>query len=116
MKFSFQKSVLHWLARLKKASIAKRASNVMTQTNKLEWRTIAFFKRVSLQYSKTTFLKRKLHSLYFSQNMLVVSETRRVPVICILFLDYVRFAIRVPHQTLKFVFVSLFPNDFLRLL
>ena len=48
-------------------------SNVMTQTNKPEWLTIAFFKCVSLQYSKITFLKRKLylHSLYISQNMLI---------------------------------------------
>ena len=54
----------------------------MTQKNKPEWRTIAFFKHVSLQYSKTTFLKRKLylHSLYFSQN-------RKF---CILFFDFTR--------------------------
>ena len=66
-----------------------------TQTNKPEWQTIAFFKRVSLQYYETTFLKRKLylHSLYFSQNMLMLSEPRRVLVICILFLDFARFAI-----------------------
>ena len=49
---------------------------------KTEWLPIAFFKRVSLQYSTTTFLKRKfsLHSLYFSQNMLMLSEPRRAPV------------------------------------
>ena len=50
----------------------------MTQTNKPVWRTIAFYKHVSLQYAKTTFLKQTLYlrSLYFSQNMLV-------PVVCI---------------------------------
>ena len=54
--------------------------------------SLAFFKRVSLQYSKITFQKQKpyLHSLYFSQNMLILSEPRRVPVICNLFLDFAR--------------------------
>ena len=74
----------------------------MTQTNKFqdsdkqpEWETFSIFRRVSFQYSKTTFLKRKLylHSLYFSQNMLTLSVPRRVPVICILFLDFACFAI-----------------------
>ena len=42
-----------------------------TQSNKAEWLTMAFFKRAGLQYSKATFLKRKLylHSLYFSQKL-----------------------------------------------
>ena len=40
--------------------IEKRASDVMTQTNEPQWRTIAFFKRISLQYFKTTFLKRRI--------------------------------------------------------
>ena len=84
--------------------IAKRAvdvilrqTNFKTQTNKPEWRTIAFLKRVSPQYSKTTFLKRKLHlhSLYSSQNMLMLSELSRVPVICILFLDFARNGLSV---------------------
>ena len=33
------------------------------------------------------------HFPYFSHNMLMLSEPRRVPVICILFLEFVRFAI-----------------------
>ena len=79
----------------------------MTQTNKPEWRTIAFFKRVSLQYSKTKFLKRKLylHSLYFSQNTLMLSEPRRVSAICILFLDFARF---VTHAKKSFWSLELF--------
>ena len=53
---------LAWgVMKFKDGSIAKRPSDVMPQTNKPVWRTIAFFKRVSLQYSKTTFLKRKLY-------------------------------------------------------
>lgn len=64
----------HW------SCIAKCESDIMTQTNKLqdsnklEWQTIAFLKCVSLQYSKTMFLKRKLKllSLCFSQDKLVV--------------------------------------------
>ena len=36
-----------------------------------------------------------LHSLYFSQNMLMWSEPLWVPVICILFLEFAHFAIRV---------------------
>ena len=88
----------------KKCNSAARAwrHNSDKQTSRLrqtnpEWQTIAFFKRVSLQYSKTTFSTRKLylHSLYFSQNMLMLSEPGRVPVICILFLDFTRFAIPV---------------------
>ena len=75
-----------------RSQIAKRA-------RRHDWRTTAFFKRVivSLQYSKTTFLKRKLYlySLYFSPNILMLSEPRRVPVICIRFLDCARFAIRL---------------------
>ena len=73
----------------------KRVSDVTTQTNKPERQRIAFFKLISLQFSKTMFLKRKLclHSLNFSQSMLMLSEPRRVPVICILFLGFVCFAI-----------------------
>ena len=43
-----------------------------------------------------TLVKRKLrlHSLYFPQNTLMLTESRGNSVICILFLDYVRFAIR----------------------
>ena len=44
---------------------------------------------------KTFFFKGKLllHSLYFSQNTLMLSDTRGVQVICILFLDLARFVI-----------------------
>ena len=90
--------------------IAKRGSDVMTQTNKPECGTIAFFKHESLQYSKTTFLKGKfyLHSLCFSQYMLMLSERRRVPVICIPFLDFACFAIS--HYVLSFSCRSLCDN------
>ena len=83
-------------------------TNFKTQTNKPKWQTIAFFKLVIFQCSKTTFLKQKmyLHSLYFSQNMLVLSEPRRVPVIFILLLDFARFAIGVTYSRFGAVFLD----------
>ena len=57
--------------------IAKRASDVMTQTNKLEWRMIL---KISLRAKAgvpKTLVKRKLrlHSLYFPQNSLTLTES-----------------------------------------
>ena len=48
------------------------------------------FKRVLASVSKTTF-KTKIHSFspYFSQKTLILSDSRGVPIICILFLGFV---------------------------
>ena len=75
--------------------IAKRTSDVMTRTNKLEWWMIL---KISLRAKAgvpKTLVKRKLrlHSLYFPQNMLMLTESRWNLEICNLFLDFVHFAI-----------------------
>ena len=53
-----------------------------------------FFKRAKAGVPKTL-VKRKLrlHSLYFPQNTLMLTESRGDLVICILFLDFARFAV-----------------------
>ena len=57
--------------------IAKRASDVMTQTrtrtNKLEWWMIL---KISLRAKALVKRKLRLHFLYFPQNMLILTESR----------------------------------------
>lgn len=75
-----------WSTSPQKEWIAKRANDVMTdarQDKQTGMAEIAFFRRASRQYFKTTFLKRKLylHSLSISHNMLMMPEPRRVPAV-----------------------------------
>ena len=75
--------------------IAKRASGVITQTNKTKWWKIwRFFKRVSKCFKNNFKTKIRLSfSAYFSQNMLMSSDSGEVPIICILVLDFARFTV-----------------------
>ena len=77
-------------------AIAKRASDVMTQTNKPKWRTIFLKHFLKQPVFLKHILKRKLclGSLYFSQIALMLYELRRDIIVCILFLGLERFAIR----------------------
>ena len=74
--------------------IAKRASDVITQTNSDKQNgmveDLKLFSRTSESAPKTIFIKKIWRSFifYFSQSMLMF-----VPIICILFLDFARFAI-----------------------
>ena len=58
--------------------IAKRANGVMTQTNKLEWWMILKISLRAKAGAPKTLMKRKLrlHSLYFPQNTLMLTESR----------------------------------------
>ena len=57
--------------------IAKRASDVMTQTNKLEWwMVLKISLRVKAGVPKTLVKQKlRLHSLYFPQNSLMLTES-----------------------------------------
>ena len=71
----------------------------MTRTNKLErWMILKISLRAKAGVPKTL-VKRKLrlHSLYFPQNTLMLTESRRNSVICIQVLDFVRFTIEAPY-------------------
>ena len=72
-----------------RVSIARSKSDVITQSSKTEcWKVEIFFKRVLASVSKTTFKKNiwPSFSSYFSHETLILSDSRRVPIIYILFL------------------------------
>ena len=81
-------------------SVAKRASDVITQTNSdkrngmvkdltlFQARRQVFRKQILKQKNWRPF------SSYFSQITLMLSDSRRIPIICILFLDFAHFVIK----------------------
>ena len=73
-----------------------------TQTNKLEWWMILKISLKAKAGVSETLVKRKLrlHSLYFPQNSLTLTESSGNSAICILFLDFVRFAINYLYYDL----------------
>jgi len=89
----------HHLGITIRSKIAKRASDVITQTNSDKQNRIvedlALFQARKQVFLETIF-KTKIwcsFSSYFSRNTLMLSDSHGVPIICILFLDFARFVI-----------------------
>ena len=92
--------------------IAKRASDVITQTNSDKqngmvehWRFLRALASVPITIFKTKIWRS--FSSYFSQNTPMLSDFRGVPITCILFLDLARLVIM---QTLTATATSTPPN------
>ena len=95
------RSTISWLEDVKPSqkALAKRASDVTTQTVRQSKRNggrlilVIFFSSAQASVPKTIFKTKiwRTFSSCFSQNTLMLSDSRGVPIICILFLELERF-------------------------
>ena len=86
--------------------MAKRASDVITQTNSDKQigmvKDLTLFQAPKQVFLKTTFQTRiwRSFSSKFSRDTLMLSDSRGDSIICILFLDFERFAILIQSARL----------------